>query len=166
VEKYFSMQVLCWPVRHFRRLIPAALAVPVVVLGTVATHSSKDGIHRDWTLATIAEGAVCKSLSDGRYEVSCGTTAFGDVRFNCTAGHLGKCPRTTAVTLRNVSRTPVTVTLVSGRREGDRRLSPAPELLPGRTVVLRPRHDERYLFDILVRSMRPGVGMVKVLAVD
>ncbi|WP_433454619.1 hypothetical protein ACQPXS_41165 [Streptomyces sp. CA-142005] len=70
------------------------------------------------------------------------------------------------MTLRNVSRTPVKVTLVSGSREGDRRLSPAAELMPGRPVTLRRCHDEKYFFGILVRSMKPGVGVVKVVAVD
>jgi hypothetical protein len=143
----------------------SALAI-LVVLGAMALGSPKGDTHSDRALAVIAKGAVCTSLSDRRYEVSCGTTAFGDVRFHCGEGHSGKCPLTTAVTLRNVGRTPVMVTLVSGRREGDRRLSPAPELLPGHSVRLRPGHDEKYLFDILVRSMKSGVGAVKVLAVD
>lgn len=143
---------------------PAVAAV--VVLGAMAMCSPKDGTHRDHALAVVAEGTLCKSLPDRRYEVSCGTTAFGDVRFNCTAGHLGRCPRTSAVTLRNVSRVPVEVTSVSGRHQGDRRLAPASELTPGRTMTVRPRQDEKYLFDILVRSVKPGVGVVKVLAVD
>ena len=145
--------------------VAAAAIAAAVVLGAIVTHSPESGVHRDRVPVAIKEGAVCKSLSDQRYEVSCGTTAFGDVRFNCTAGRRGMCPMTTAVTLRNVSRTPLKVTMVSGRREGDRRFSPAPELAPGRAVTLRTHFDEKYLFDILVRSMRPGVGSVQVIAV-
>lgn len=142
------------------------MLIAAVVLGATTMHFSKGPVRQDHALPAIAEGALCTSLSDRRYEVSCGTTAFGDVRFDCTAGHRGDCPRTTAVTLRNVSHTPVEVTMVSGRREGDRRFSSARELMPGGTLVLRPRHDEKYLFDILVRAIEPGVGVVKVLAVD
>jgi hypothetical protein len=80
-------------------------------------------------------------------------------------GRLGKCPRTTAVTLRNVSRTSVKVTMVSGQREGDRRLSPAPELAPGRTVTSTARPGEKYFFDILLRPVKSGVGVVKVVSV-
>ncbi|MFJ2399156.1 hypothetical protein ACIOTI_41380 [Streptomyces sp. NPDC087843] len=152
-----------------RRHLMWVLAVVVVValaLGALAMHSSRDDTFRGRGFSVITEGMVCKSLSDPRYDISCGTAAFGDVRFDCPAGHRGKCPRTTSVTLRNVSRTTVTVSTVSGRREGDRRIAPAPELPPGRTVTLRPRHNEKFFFDILVRSMKPGVGMVKVVAVN
>ncbi|TXS69618.1 hypothetical protein EAO69_26105 [Streptomyces sp. me109] len=134
------------------------------VLCAVTVHSPTDAAHRDRGPAVIVRGAVCKSLSDPRYDVSCGTTAFGDVRYRCASDHRGHCPRTTSVTLRNVGRTPVTVTSVSGKHEGDRRIAPAPELAPGGTVTLRPRQDERYLFDILVRSLRRGVGAVEVVA--
>ncbi|MFJ9558851.1 hypothetical protein ACIRQQ_02260 [Streptomyces fuscichromogenes] len=189
MDDFFTMRAISWLTRHARKVTTAMLCVteedsPVqvmgrvlmgaavaavaagVALGALVVHSGQGGTHDDRALSVIAEGAVCKSLPDRRYEVSCATTAFGDVRFNCTAGSLGRCPRTTAVTLRNVSHTPVTVTLVSGMREGDQRLSPAPELMPDHTVTLSPRHGEKYVFDILVRSMKPGVGAVKVLTVD
>lgn len=144
--------------------ISLTAAVFSCVLWAVTVRSPEDAAHRDRGPAGIVRGAVCKSLSDPRYDVSCGTTAFGDVRFRCAPDHHGHCPRTTSVTLRNVGRTPVTVTSVSGAHEGDRRIAPAPELAPGGTVTLRPRQDERYLFDILVRSTRRGVGAVEVVA--
>ncbi|WP_345654106.1 hypothetical protein [Streptomyces siamensis] len=164
-----------WATRFFERVcrargllvgaVAAALAV-AVVLGAMATHAANGGTDRDRVAAVIEAGAVCTSLPDPRYEVSCGTTAFGDVRFDCGSGRPGKCPTTTAVTLRNVSRTPVMVTMVSGTREGDRRFSPASELTPGRVVILRLHPFEKYLFDILVRSVTRGVGAVRVEAVD
>ncbi|MFC4505157.1 MULTISPECIES: hypothetical protein [Streptomyces] len=143
----------------------AATLASAVVLAAMAVLSPPDDVHRRHVPVVIEAGAVCASLSDRRYEVSCGTTAFGDLRFNCTGGGFGKCPPTTAVTLRNTGRTSVSVTMVSGRREGDRRLSPAPELAPGRTVTLSKRPDEKYFFDILLRSIKPGVGTVKVVSV-
>ncbi|MER5601501.1 hypothetical protein [Streptomyces sp. NPDC002265] len=113
----------------------------------------------------IEAGSVCTSLTDRRYEVSCGTTAFGDIRYNCTAGQRIRCPRTAAVILRNVGWIPMAVTVVSGVREGDRRFAPPTTIAPGRTFTLRPRPEGGYFFDILVRSVKPGHGAVKVLAV-
>jgi hypothetical protein len=143
----------------------AAILATVAVLAAVAAHTSSGAAQQRSIPAAIEAGSVCTSLSDRRYEVSCGTTAFGDLRFNCTMGRLGKCPQTTAVTLRNVSRTSVKVTMVSGQREGDRRFSPAPELAPGRTVTLTARPGEKYFFDILLRSVKSGVGVVRVVSV-
>lgn len=59
----------------------------------------------------------------------------------------------------------MTVTLVSGKHEGDRQFSQAPELRPGRIVTVRPHREEKYMFDILVRSVVPGVGAIKVVHV-
>ncbi|MER6062315.1 hypothetical protein [Streptomyces sp. NPDC001792] len=101
--------------------------------------------------------------------MSCGTTAFGDVRFNCTGGMLGRCPETTAVTVRDAGRIATTVTTVSGEREGDRRLSAGSELKPGQDVTLRPGRALKYLFylfDILVRSATDGAGAIEVVDVD
>lgn len=154
-------------VRVMSRLLmgaAAAILATAAVLAAVA-HTSSGAAHQRYIPAAIEAGSVCTSLSDRRYEVSCGTTAFGDLRFNCTMGRLGKCPQTTAVTLRNVSRTSVKVAMVSGQREGDRRFSPAPELAPGRTVTLSARPGEKYFFDILLRSVNSGVGVVKVVSV-
>ncbi|MER6537974.1 hypothetical protein ABT215_30110 [Streptomyces sp900105755] len=130
-----------------------------------APHSSASHRRRHDVPSAIETGSVCRSLAETRYEVSCGTTAFGDIRYQCAAGHRTGCPLTAAVTLRNVGRIPMTVTMVSGVREGDRRFAPSAALAPGRTLILRPRPDGGYLFDILVRSVKPGRGAMKVLAV-
>ncbi|WP_399896114.1 hypothetical protein ACGH7X_40730 [Streptomyces sp. BBFR51] len=144
----------------------AAAAIPAVaLLWTVAAdHPEGDG-HRDVPLV-IGAGETCRSLQDPRYELSCGTTAFGDVRTHCTSGRPGSCPRTKAVTVRNVGRIEVDVTWVSGRREGDRRFSRAPGLDPGREVTMRPRPGDTYFFDIIVRSAVPGVGAIRVVDVS
>ncbi|MGW3635181.1 hypothetical protein ACWD7F_34445 [Streptomyces sp. NPDC005122] len=144
----------------------AAVLAAAGVLAAVSTYATKDATDRHHVSVVIEQGDVCASLRDPRYEVSCGTTAFGDVRFNCPPGRTGDCPRTAAVTLRNVSHSPVVVTIVSGRREGERNFSPAPELAPGRTVTLRPRPNGKYVFDILLRSVKSGVGAVKIIQVD
>ncbi|MFE8950160.1 hypothetical protein [Streptomyces sp. NPDC007856] len=135
------------------------------VLAAVTTYVDKGAADRHHVSVVIEKGDVCASLRDPRYEVSCGTTAFGDVRYNCPSGRKGDCPRTTTVTLRNVSQSPVVVTMVSGRREGERNFLRAPELAPGRTVTLRPRPDEKYVFDILLRSVKSGVGVVKIVQI-
>ncbi|MFI5998391.1 hypothetical protein ACIBAC_41900 [Streptomyces sp. NPDC051362] len=142
----------------------AAAALSAVALGVIVAHFGGGGVQRYQVPDFIEEGAVCKSLSDPQYEVSCGTTAFGDVRFDCS--ELGKCPTTTAVTLRNVGRVPVTLAMVGGRREGDRQISPAVPVAPEQAVTLRLNYEEKYFFDILVRSVKTGVGVVKVVAID
>ncbi|MFD4612225.1 Bax inhibitor-1/YccA family protein [Streptomyces sp. NPDC058440] len=151
--------------RYVMGTAAAVVLVAVTVVAVWNSHPSNDGRDHHRVSAVIEEGAVCQSFPDQRYEVSCSTTAFGDVRFNCTNGRLGMCPPTTAVTLRNVGRIPVTLTMVSGNGEGDQRVTSLPDLTPGRAVTLRPR-DEAYLSDILVRSAKPGWGAVKVVAVE
>ncbi|MGV9350605.1 hypothetical protein ACWDSD_38845 [Streptomyces spiralis] len=68
--------------------------------------------------------------------------------------------------MRNAGRIAVTVTTVSGEREGDRRLSAGSELYPGQDVTLRPGRGLKYLFDILVRSANDGAGAIEVVDVD
>jgi hypothetical protein len=114
---------------------------------------------------TVHGGQICHSFSDERLDVSCGTTAFGDIRFNCTTGALGRCPRTNSVTVRNESRTPLDVTVISGSREGDRNEATQPVLPPRSETTLMPRGADEYLFDIVVRSVHPGVGSIKVVDV-
>ncbi|MGW7571993.1 hypothetical protein ACWGJV_37740 [Streptomyces tendae] len=145
----------------------AAVAIPAVALlwAVVPDHPNDDGADRD-VPPTIEAGETCRSLRDPRYELSCGTAAFGDVRTHCTSGRPGPCPRTTSVTVRNVGRTRVDVTWVSGRGEGDRRFSHAPELDPGHEVKLRPRSGDTYFFDIIVRSAVPGDGAIRVVDVS
>lgn len=160
VEDGYPTAASRWLVRAM-----AAVLMAVVVFRTLATHASTGDADRSRLPVAVETGAVCKSLTDRRHEVSCGRTAFGDVRFNCTAGVLGKCLVTTEVTLRNVGHVSVKVTLVSGRHEDDRRLSPTSEVEPGRTVTLRPHRDEE-LLDILVRSIESGVGVLQVVSVE
>jgi hypothetical protein len=143
----------------------AAVLATAAVLAAMAGHTSSDAAPQRDIPAAVEAGTVCTSLSDRRYEVSCGTTAFGDLRFNCTKGVLGNCPRTTAVSLRNIGRNPVKVAMVSGRHEGDRRISPASEVTPGQTVTLSMRPEENFLFDILLGSVKSGAGSVQVVSV-
>lgn len=138
-------------------------AITLIALGF---HQPADDAQRPDSPVTIEVGSICKSLVDHRYEVSCGTTAFGDTRYDCTKRHLGKCAVTTAVILRNVSGNTVAVTTVSGARQGDRRLSSWSALEPGRALSVRPLPDGGYLFDILVRSAGPRRGAVRVESVS
>jgi hypothetical protein len=74
---------------------------------------------------------------------------------------------TTAVTLRNVGRVPLSVSVLSGTgQEGGPEQSPASALAPGAAVTVRPASGDAFLYDIVVRSVRAGVGVVKVTAVD
>ncbi|MFE2053492.1 hypothetical protein ACFXAS_34105 [Streptomyces sp. NPDC059459] len=143
--------------------LAAAALGALMVLGAIAVSRPEAGPSDAGP--SFHRGSVCKSLSDPRYEVSCARASFGDVRFNCTTGRLGRCPDTTAVTLRNVSRTPLRVFLVSGRGDNGQEQSHPSVLGPDRTVTLRPPPHATYLFDIVVRSMKKGVGAVEVMAV-
>jgi hypothetical protein len=152
-----------WPLT----CIATAALGAALVLGGLVWHSSASHAHAPRVDTALEKGARCTSLSDPRYEVSCGKTAFGDVRYNCTAGRLGKCPETTAVTLRNVSRIPLSVSVLSGSgQEGDPEQSPASVLKPRAAVTVRPASGDTFLYDIVLRSVRAGVGAVKVTAVD
>ncbi|MET7597554.1 hypothetical protein ACWERY_19545 [Streptomyces sp. NPDC004082] len=152
-----------WPLTY----VATATVGAAAVLGALVWHSSASHAHDHHVAGAIEKGAVCRSLSDPRYEVSCGKTAFGDIRYNCTEGRLGRCPETTAVSLRNVGRIPLRVSVLSGSgREGDPEQSPESALQPGGTVTVRPTSGDRFLYDVVVRSVRAGVGVVKVMAVD
>jgi hypothetical protein len=59
----------------------------------------------------------------------------------------------------------VKVAMVSGRHEGDRRISPASEVTPGQTVTLSMRPEENFFFDILLGSVKSGAGSVQVVSV-
>ncbi|MEU6571964.1 MULTISPECIES: hypothetical protein [Streptomyces] len=151
------------PARPVMCLAAAALGA-LLVLGAIAVSTPEEGPGDAGP--SFDRGSVCRSLSDPRYEVSCARVSFGDVRYNCTTGRLGRCPDTTAVTLRNVSRVPLKVFLVTGSGEsGHERQSPASVLAPERTVTLRPPAHATYVFDVVVRSMKRGVGTVEVVSV-
>lgn len=142
----------------------ATISVAALLWVLPADHPKGDE-ERDVPLF-IGVGETCHSLHDPRYELSCGTTAFGDVRSHCQPGRPETCRRTTAVTLRNVGLVKVQVTSVSGKREGDRQLSRAHSLEPGGEVTVRLRPGDEYFFDILLRSADAGIGAIRVVGVS
>ncbi|MEU6081124.1 hypothetical protein [Streptomyces sp. NPDC047108] len=153
-----------------RRLITLtipALAIPAVALGLVLARAQGDppprpaetGGHR-----TIEVGQTCASLRE-RAELSCGTAAFGDTRFNCEGVDIGRCPLTRSVSVRNTGRTPVTLIVVSGPRQGERHESARKPLASGQEARLRPGSGDRLLYDIVVRAEGDGRGSIRILRV-
>ncbi|MFG2192406.1 hypothetical protein [Streptomyces sp. NPDC048639] len=144
-----------------------ALAIPAVACGMLFAGSERNpppgpggtGGHR-----TIEVGQTCASLRD-RLELSCGTAAFGDTRFNCAGVDIGRCPPTTSVSVRNTGRTPVTLIVISGSRQGERHESARPPLASGQEARLRPGAGDDRLFDIVVRPEGRGPGTIRILRV-
>ncbi|MGW7367297.1 hypothetical protein ACWGI8_28700 [Streptomyces sp. NPDC054841] len=115
---------------------------------------------------TVEEGQVCRTDLDPVYELSCGTAAFGDVRYNCTEVELGRCPETNSVTVRNVGRTRVRISVISGSKQGERNLATAAVLPVGASVELRPRDGDRYLYDICMQPASRGTSAIQLVDIS
>lgn len=119
---------------------------------------------------TVRPGQVCRGLPPVATEVSCGTIAFGDVRYHCprTAGSAAdadRCPVTVSVTVRNTGSRSTRVTVISGSAPGQRDEQRAVDIGAGRSAVLRTGHGDRYLYDIVLGTTERGPTDLTVVTV-
>lgn len=138
------------------RAVATALAVAVttVILCWALTQADARSGRMDTDgVKTISVGQVCESGDGSEFQFSCGTLAFGDLRYRCTQGVPGRCPNTRTVKVANVGRTAAKITVISGLGPGKRHETDGPTLQPGAQAVLRPRKGDVFLYDIVVQAV-------------
>ncbi|MGW2447864.1 hypothetical protein [Streptomyces sp. NPDC001675] len=146
-------------------VLGTASGVVLAVAGTVCP-SWRDASSVPASGAVAVEvGQECESLVPAETEVSCGTTAFGDLRYNCPSGASESCPPTREVTVRNTGEATVRVSVVSGSTPGERYETSPCMLKETDAVVLQPAPGERYLYDIVLTTADERPSVVTVIGI-
>ncbi|MDW6064221.1 hypothetical protein SAZ11_47675 [Streptomyces sp. FXJ1.4098] len=134
------------------RTLVTALAASLVATTAGVLHV--EGRQAADGLSTVHGGQTCFGLPPLHTEVSCGTTAFGDLRYHCSSETAEYCPRTRAVTIRNSGTTPARLTVISGR-SGHRSEQAPVTVRADHTAVLRAARGD-YLYDIVLETLPAG----------
>lgn len=142
-------------------VVLGGLGVAVVVVAVAWPEPRTD--RPDAPAAAIEAGQRCRGLAPAGTPVSCGTTAFGDLRYLCPYGASGDCRSTREVTVENTGDAAVFVSVVSGSAPGGRHESGRHLLEETDTVVLAPRARDRYLYDIVLTTTTEGPTDVTVV---